>query len=145
MSDAAEKEFFLRHIHLALAVTFLLGAFYRLQFAGILQLPSPWNLRQSHAHLGFYGALMPLVWWTSRQSGGYLFSRRAMQVYFGTTWISVVGFAWGGYHLISHLGSAVVAGFWVVYAKKNAQWSMLRSHAIRDVIPWGYWGSFMGL
>ncbi len=102
---------------LSLLGTVLLGVLLRWQLAGAPLLV--WDfaqLRHAHMHLGYYGVLFPLLWWTLTLEGKPAPGLGWTGLYAAAVGLSTVGFAMQGYGPVSIAGSTVVLVVWLVGA-----------------------------
>ncbi|TNE89035.1 MAG: hypothetical protein EP330_12610 [Deltaproteobacteria bacterium] len=102
---------------LCLVLTAAAGVVMRWALAG--RIGMPWDfarLRHAHAHLAYYGVLVPLAWWAWRQAGIALPSAWTLLGYGAAVALSIVGFLRAGYAVEAIVGSTVVAGVWLVSA-----------------------------
>jgi hypothetical protein len=105
----------------SLGLGVLLGAMLRGLFAGV---PLPFGrfveLRHAHSHLGYYGVLIPLVWWAWAQGGPRPPGPLTTAVYGGAVLVATVGFAREGYGFTAIVASTVVLAIWLGSAWRAA-------------------------
>lgn len=77
------------------------------------------HLRRMHSHLGYYGVLFPLTWYSLTRFLAWIPSQRTFELYAGACAISALGFLFWDYNFISIFGSSVVLATWVWFAVKN--------------------------
>ena len=102
---------------LSLLGTVALGVVLRWQLAG--QPLWVWDfaqLRHAHMHLGYYGVLFPLLWWTLAEQDEPTPALGWTALYGMAVGLSTVGFAFQGYGPVSIAGSTAVLAVWLVGA-----------------------------
>jgi hypothetical protein len=102
---------------LSLLGTVLLGVILRWQLAGDpLWVWDFAQLRHGHMHLGYYGVLFPLLWWTLSELGKPVPGLGWTGLYAAAVGLSTVGFVMQGYGPVSIAGSTAVLVVWLVGA-----------------------------
>jgi len=119
--DARERLVLLAGV--SLAGTVAVGAWLRLVLAGVpLPLRDFGDLRHLHTHLGYYGALFPLMWAAWSRLGGPSPGPKALGLYALAVAVSAIGFGLSGYGPVAIAGSTAVLVGWLVSA-----WALQRS------------------
>lgn len=124
MEDALPKN---AAIGVSLGLTLLLGLILRAFLAGSGWLPGDFrHLRHAHTHLGWYGALFPLLFTALQHRKLWVPGPRAMAVYWLAVAVSTVGFVRAGYGIDAIAGSTAVLAVWLTLAWKNRRLLALR-------------------
>ncbi len=103
----------------------LLGALLRGVLAGfVLPFSSFPLLRHAHSHLGYYGVLFPLVWWTQARVAGTPRppGPATTAVYALAVLAATIGFATQGYGIVAIVSSTVVLAVWLGSAWRALPW-----------------------
>ncbi len=101
-------------IALSLLLTVFAGATMRWVLAGALVMPLDFaRVRHAHAHLAYYGLLIPVAWTAWQARGLSLPSPWTGGVYGVAVLLSVVGFLRAGYAPEAIMGSTVVGAVWL--------------------------------
>ena len=101
-------------VFLSLAITVGVGVFLRWFLAGKVLKAVPYeNLWHLHIHLGYYGAVIPLIWLAAKRAGGRVPGSKSMLVYGLFVAVASVGFATRGYELPGIIGSTGVLAIWL--------------------------------
>ncbi len=116
----------------SLVGTVAVGAWLRLVLAGApLPLGDFGDVRHLHTHLGYYGALFPLMWLAWSRLGGPAPGPVALGLYAAAVGVSAVGFGTAGYGPVAIAGSTAVLLGWLVSAR--ALWRSRPSGWLRSV------------
>lgn len=98
----------------ALVLTVTAGLAMRWALAG--RVPMVWDftcLRHAHAHLAYYGLLIPLVWLGWRSRGLPVPSSRVALAYASAVILALIGFLRAGYAPEAIVGSTAVGTVWL--------------------------------
>ncbi|MCB9610488.1 MAG: hypothetical protein H6716_28120 [Polyangiaceae bacterium] len=127
-SDAIRTRSTQGAIAVALVATLLAGVAMRWALAG--RVPMVWDfaqLRHAHAHLAYYGVLIPLAWLGWASTGLRWPSLATCAVYAGFVILATLGFLRAGYAPEAIVGSTVVGGIWLWSAwatrERLSQWT----------------------